>query len=644
MIFLSMIQKNFGYKPILKGFSMSVHPGEKIGLIGPNGSGKTTLIKMIVGEETPDQGTISVAGNPRFGYLHQIPQGDVALTVRQRLLQGIDHLVKMEEALRSLEAQMSELNPGNNEAALLMAQYDQLLAQFERLGGYQYESKIDSVVQGLGLTVPWESLLGDLSGGERARLELAVVLLSEPDVLLLDEPTNHLDFPALTWLENYISSFRGTALIISHDRYFLDRTVEKIVELDKGVAREFAGNYSFYLEERDRLYIQESKQYDTQQKEIRRKEEAIKRLRQWGAQSDNPKFFKRAASMEKQLAKVERLDRPDDGEVGFSLQFAAERSGKEVVVLRNMSHGFEGQWLFENVDWQIRYGQRIGIVGPNGSGKTTLIKMILGEVPPQLGEVVLGAGLKIGYLAQHQEQFEEDGSLLDALRKLLPTAPQYRVRAILAKYGFPGDEVFRPVTTLSGGERVRFHLMKMVHSQVNFLILDEPTNHLDLASIEVLEEALEDYMGTLLVVSHDRFFLNKAVEMIYAIEDKGLVCYLGNYEYYRKKLAEREAERLKSEVGASPRDKLLQPKPPRPRTSRLSCQALEKKLTALENTIAELEARQGQNQKAMANPDKASDYLYLSGLQEENRALQTEIDLLLQRWEKVAGLFEDKQV
>jgi ATP-binding cassette subfamily F protein 3 len=267
MIFLSMIQKNFGYKPILKGFSMSVHPGEKIGLIGPNGSGKTTLIKMIVGEETPDQGTISVAGNPRFGYLHQIPQGDVALTVRQRLLQGIDHLVKMEEALRSLEAQMSELNPGNNEAALLMAQYDQLLAQFERLGGYQYESKIDSVVQGLGLTVPWESLLGDLSGGERARLELAVVLLSEPDVLLLDEPTNHLDFPALTWLENYISSFRGTALIISHDRYFLDRTVEKIVELDKGVAREFAGNYSFYLEERERLYIQESKQYDTQQKQ-----------------------------------------------------------------------------------------------------------------------------------------------------------------------------------------------------------------------------------------------------------------------------------------------------------------------------------------------------------------------------------------
>jgi ATP-binding cassette subfamily F protein 3 len=645
MIFLSRVHKNFGYIPVLENFSMAIYPGERVGLIGANGSGKTTVFRMIMGQETPDQGSVTVAGNPSFGYLTQIPQGSLELTVQERLLQGVDCVVKMEEALRTLESQLSRSESGGQgERDSIMTQYARMFSEFERLGGYQYESRVNSVAQGLGIVVPRDALLRDVSGGERARIELAVVLLSEPDVLLLDEPTNHLDLAALTWLEDYIIDFKGTVLIISHDRYFLDRVIQKIVEIEGGAARDFAGNYSFYLEERERLHDQALRQYQNQQKEIRRKEAAIKQLRQWAAQSDNAKFYKRAASMEKQLAKVERLDRPDDGEPGFSLRFAAQRSGKEVVSMENVSHGFDARLLFQDVDWQIRYGERLGLIGPNGSGKSTLIKILLGEIMPRVGSVKLGAGLKIGYLAQHQELLDDERSLLGSLRELLPTMPESRVRAILAKYGFPGDLVFRQANTLSGGERVRFHLLKLVRSEVNCLILDEPTNHLDLASIEILEEALADYGGTLLVVSHDRFFLNKVVQMIYAMEEQQLVLYLGNYEYYRQKSEERKDQRFPADAGTTKQN----PSPPyKAQKSRIrvpSHQALQQELHCLEANIGNLERQLAETQQAMAEPGKQSDYLYLQSLQKESQALEQEIDRLFQRWGEVAGLLDNWQV
>lgn len=540
MLTLSHVQKNFGLGEILTDFSMVVHPGEKVGLVGANGSGKSTVCKMIAGLEEPDRGTIALGREVRVGYLVQTPERVPGETVEQRLWKGVNHLLLLKKRLQQLESLMSQQQDDLGLVDAYLREYTTCITAFEGQGGYSVESRIKRVVQGLGLTVPFTSLVADMSGGELARLQLAALLLAEPEIILLDEPTNHLDFSAIVWLERYIQQHPGMVIIISHDRYFLDKTIQRVIEIQNGRAEEYPGNYTAYLKEREKRYQIALKTFENQGKEIKKKEEAIKRIRQWARASNNAKLFKRAKSMERQLERIDKVARPTSRDWRFKFNFGAERSGKEIVTFSDVSKGFSDQPLFSSLNFRLFYGQRVGLIGPNGSGKTTILKLITQQLKPDQGQIKLGASLKVGYFDQHQEIPHLDKTLLDAFRVDAPVISETSARNILAYYGFRGDQVFKLVKELSGGERSRFIFLKLVYSQINFLILDEPTNHLDLPSIEVLEEALADYQGTLLIVSHDRYFLNRICQEIYALEAGTLVYYRGNYDYYLQQVEKKE--------------------------------------------------------------------------------------------------------
>lgn len=650
MISLTNINKNYGLGPVLEGFSMVVHSGERVGLIGANGSGKSTICKLIMGVEKPDSGEIAIGRNMQIGYLEQIPTRHEGETVEERLKEGIAHLRQIEERLRKLEGLMSIEDVSPNQLERYMAEYGKLSSQFEQGGGYSYESRMAQVIQGLGLDVPNDSMITNLSGGEMARLQLAVLLLKKPEVLLLDEPTNHLDFSAIQWLENYVKNYEGTVLIISHDRYFLDQTIQRIIEVKQGKMEEYPGSYSYYLEERERRHELAQKQYNNQQKEIKRKEAAIKRLRQWANQADNEFLHKRAASMEKQLEKMEKVDRPIDNDPRYKLKFSGDRSGKQVLVLEGVTKGYDGNLLLKGVDLRIGYGQRIGMIGPNGSGKSTLIKMICGEIEPDQGIVRQGANLQIGYFDQHQELIDEEPTVLEGFRLDAPPMSETAARGILARYGFVGNEVFKQIKELSGGERSRYILLKMVYSQVNLLILDEPTNHLDLKSIEILEEALQDYPGTLLVVSHDRYFLNRIVEEIYAIENHQFAYYPGNYDYYQRKVQERkeqlfaiEEQKIKKNKYNAPQrnqDSLRMQEKERQRQVR----QLQKKLTDLEAEIAILETKLKENNQKMIQLENLENFQYLQELHEENQETQVQLDQSLTQWTEICDELEGMEI
>lgn len=663
MITLSQVEHNYGLEPVLKDFSMVVHHGEKVGLIGPNGAGKSTIFKLITGEEVPVTGTVAIGRHLRVGYLRQIPKRDDDETVETRLWKGTGHLLSTEQRLRELEALMAaKSDEDDGTLQRYVDEYGLLSVQFEHAGGYTYESRMKQILQGLGFNVPLTSQVRFLSGGELSRLELAVLLLQEPEILLLDEPTNHLDFSAINWLEQFLTDYTGTVVVISHDRYFLDRTVQRIFEVKHGQAEEYPGNYSFYLTERERRYEIAQKDYLNQQKEIKRKEEAIKRLRQWASNADNEMLFKRAASMQKQLDKLERIDRPTLNDTQFKLRFDAERSGKEVVTLKGVQKAFGQSVLFDGVDLQLFYGKCTGIVGPNGTGKTTLLKMILNQLAPDAGEVKVGANVQIGYFDQHQEMAHEEKTLLEAFLADAPPMPEVRARGVLATYGFTGERVFTRVKDLSGGERSRLLLLQMVFTQVNLLILDEPTNHFDLPSVEVLEDALREFPGTLLVISHDRYFLNRVVDEIYAIEHGQLVYYPGNYEDYRRKVEAREHDlemngglaRVTSKVGGKSPDTFRgksTDKPGKPleksqarSDSRLTAEREEKKrrerltkeLAKVEIEIANLESMIVEAHKLMTEQDYLDNFLRLQELQANCEANEAKIAELMQKWEELS--------
>lgn len=640
MISFAQVYKNYGYEPVLEDLTLTVYPGEKVGLVGANGSGKTTIFRLVTGEETPDKGTISVPSRLRIGHLAQIPDA-TELTVMERLLQGVAHLRELENQTKQLEERLSQCQVHDSETERLLLTYAEVSSIFEQAGGYEYKTRIEETVNGLGLTTDKQAPVNTLSGGERTRLELAVVLLARPDVLLLDEPTNHLDFSALEWLERYISGYSGTAVIISHDRYFLDRTVSRIIEVFRGRAREFAGNYSSYLEQRDRLYEQAVKEYQIQEKEIKRKEAAIKRLRQWAAAADNEKFFRRAANIQKQIDRMEKVENPDANLLDYNLRLGGHRSGKEVVRLENISITLGYRTLFRGLDWRVRYGERLGLVGPNGAGKTSLIHLLLGELQPDSGNVHTGASLKIGYLPQQPPPLSGEETVLNTFRSIVPHLAESKARAILAKYGFPGELVFKPVVSLSGGERVRFQLLKTVYTEVNLLILDEPTNHLDLPSIEVLEEAVLDYKGTLLVVSHDRYFLNRVMEGIYVLDDSKLKYYHGNYDYYASKQA---AERANATAASPGGKKPLQAQRRQPKGQDLrkhvDVRSLQEELIRLEELIGEKETARDVKYKEMTRPETLQDHRQMWKLQEEVELLEDQLNQLMQRWGKIGEQLE----
>lgn len=533
------VTKSFGGNIIFENISLEIKNGERVGLVGRNGSGKTTIFQLLTGMESLDAGAIHMKKGTRIGHVAQIPKFDESMTVYEVLSSAFKIEKELEREMRTLEKHMAE-EQESSVLQKLMERYGIIQEKFAFLGGYEIEANIMKVANGLQVTELFPRSFLELSGGEQTKVSLAYMLLQKPDLLLLDEPTNHLDLFAVEWLEQFLKEYNGTVMVISHDRYFLDEVVTKIFDLEDGEIHVYHTNYSRFVEEKEERLLQEFQAYQEQQKKIKKMKEAIKRLREWANQANPPNegLHKRARSMERALERMEKLKKPILERKQMGLQFEGqERSGKDVVVMKEVSKGFADPPLFNEVNLHVRFQERAAIVGRNGTGKTTLLKLLLEEIEPDAGEIRIGSSVKIGYLSQHAYG-NMKSNVLEAFREYVAVT-EGEARHILAKFLFYGPAVFKKVTQLSGGEKMRLRLAQLMYQDINFLILDEPTNHLDIESREVLEEALEQYNGTILAVSHDRYFLNKLFEKTYWIDERKLFEFAGNYAWARQKWEER---------------------------------------------------------------------------------------------------------
>ena len=529
-------KKNYGFKNVLDGFALDVTSGEKIGLIGPNGCGKTTLFKLITKEEGLDSGSISIRKGANVRLLSQMPPVvDDECTVRDILTRDFKDVFEIEAHMKELEKQMAVAD--SNELERILDRYGKLQNRFMDLDGYTIDSKISELCNKFRID---ENMLNrkfnTLSGGEKTIVNLASIMLSNPDILLLDEPTNNLDIDTLEWLESYLKSYTGTIILCSHDRYFLDKVVSKIVLIERGKSEIFFGNYSYYLEENERRTLAEFEQYKDQQKMIEAMKRKIKQLQEFGklAYPGGESFFKRAASIQKRLDKIELLDKPETAkEIPLNFQMT-DRSGKQVLMVRDFDLTVADKDLLDQVSFDVAFKDRTCLMGKNGSGKSTLIKYIMGlyENEQEDNHVRIGSNVMVGYIPQTITFEDDNATILDVARKSY-YGSETHLRASLAKFMFNGENVFKRVGTLSGGEKVRLKLFELMQKNVNLLIMDEPTNHIDITTQEVLEEALKEYPGTILFISHDRYFINEIAQKILYIEDKGITEYLGNYDDYR---------------------------------------------------------------------------------------------------------------
>ena len=539
LINFSKVSKDFGGNPIFRDIDLEIMEGERIGLVGENGGGKSTLFKLLAGIDTPTDGVISRRRNLTIGYLAQeADPGQSHKTVFEAVSEVTQELVDLPFLLSQLEARMAdpEVVADTDLMTEILDEYGKAQERFEALGGYTLEHKIEAVLHGLGFGPAWyDQEVGSLSGGEKKLVNLARILIKAPDLLLLDEPDNHLDLEAKVWLEQYIQSYPGTVLIISHDRQLLDHAAKKIFELEDGKISVYPGNYSYYFEERQRRLLKQYELYSIQQDEIKRLEASMRQLKGWS--KVNEKFATRAEDMAKRIerAKLESVDRPVLIRDKIKVNLDPDRSGKKVLEVKGLSKSFDGRHLFEPFDFTILYGERVGIVGANGSGKTTLLKTMMEMMPSDTGSVKIGASVVVGYYAQEQETLPFDSTALDFVRRIKPmNEPQ----AISFLHGllFSFEDIHTPIRRLSGGEKSRLQIARLMLTDANFLLLDEPTNNLDIASVEVLEAALEEFEGTILTVSHDRYFLDKIVTKILAIDNDGRVrMYPGNFSYYYEK-------------------------------------------------------------------------------------------------------------
>lgn len=536
-ISIANAKKNYGFKNVLDGFALDVTSGEKIGLIGPNGCGKTTLFKLITKEEGLDSGSISIRKGANVRLLSQMPPVvDDECTVRNILTRDFKDVFEIEAHMKELEKQMAVADP--NELERVLDRYGKLQNRFMDLDGYTIDSKISELCNKFRID---ENMLNrkfnTLSGGEKTIVNLTSIMLSNPDILLLDEPTNNLDIDTLEWLESYLKSYTGTIILCSHDRYFLDKIVSKIVLIERGKSEIFFGNYSYYLEENERRTLAEFEQYKDQQKMIEAMKRKIKQLQEFGklAYPGGESFFKRAASIQKRLDKIELLDKPETAkEIPLNFQMT-DRSGKQVLMVRDFDLTVADKNLLDQVSFDVAFKDRTCLMGKNGSGKSTLIKYIMNlyENEQDDSHVRIGSNVSIGYIPQTITFEDDNATILDVARKSY-YGSETHLRASLAKFMFNGENVFKRVGTLSGGEKVRLKLFELMQKNVNLLIMDEPTNHIDITTQEVLEEALKDYPGTILFISHDRYFINEIAEKILYIEDKEIKEYLGNYDDYRE--------------------------------------------------------------------------------------------------------------
>lgn len=526
------LTKSFGGTVILEQLTMEVKSGEHVALVGRNGCGKTTLLSLLARVESPDEGRIIQAKDSKIGYLHQIPSYPDHL-VKDVLLEAFSELLAIERRMKELELQMA-----TDVSERILSQYGELQETFMELGGYEIESKLTSISNGLGITHFFQQKFDALSGGEKTKVMLGQILLKNPDILLLDEPTNHLDLSAIEWLEQHIQQFPGTVVLVSHDRQFMNRVVGKVIELEDGQCWLSHGNYDAFLFNREAKLEQQFSEYKEQQKKIKKVKEAIRRLRQWAneASPPNPDLFRKAKSMEKMLARIEVVKKPKTEKAMRLRLEASDRSGKEVVRIEQLTHRFslEQPPIFDGISMSVYWQDRLAIVGNNGTGKSTLLKMILNQLVPSEGRIHIGSNVTIGYLAQQFETLNDELRLIDAFREeIAMTEPD--ARHVLAQFLFYGHDVFKKVKDLSGGEKMRLRLAQLMQQNINLLILDEPTNHLDIESREVLEDTLENFEGTMIAVSHDRYFLQKLFTKIAWIDHKKMTVHDGDFEFAQRK-------------------------------------------------------------------------------------------------------------
>ena len=627
------ITKSFGVDIILNQITFSVNEGSRLGVVGGNGAGKTTLFNIIAGEMSPDSGEIYKLRDTTMAYL---PQNTVLMsekTIWDELMEVFRPLLDMEETLRQMEAKMADyISMDEGEYTRLLNEYSRLQETFDRQGGYSYESFIRGVLVGLGFSPEeFDSPIDHLSGGQKTRVALAKVLLEKPSLLLLDEPTNHLDLDAMQWLEEYLQSYPGTIMVISHDRYFLDALCDHILEVENKTARLYSGNYSSYVDQKAQWIAQREREYKAQQREIARQEEIIERYRSFNRE----KSIRAAESRQKRLDKMERVEKVYHGDqISFSFDIDRQ-SGRDVLAVDSLSKAFGDNRLFEDISFNIRLGDRVALIGPNGCGKSTLFKIILGKIPPSSGTVKTGTGVEIGYYDQELQSLDPNNTVLEELWRDFPQMRETEIRNALAARLFRGDSVYKSVGSLSGGEKGHLLLTKLVLANNNFLLLDEPTNHLDMPSREELERALLEFPGTILMISHDRYFLNKLANRVIAMESGGITEYLGNYDDYVNKkrelqaLAEQKDKESVSKTISREERRRQRMERERAREERERLENLEGQIHQMEEEIKELES-------LMADPALYDDVDRMLDVQQRYAQVKEELEELYSRWINLA--------
>ena len=632
------VSKSFGMKSVLKDISLTLQQGARMGLIGVNGSGKSTLFRLIAGQMEPDEGTISLMRGTRVGMLTQEADIQSDLTVREELSRVFEPVREMERRLRALEEEMAQKHEDEAELDRLSREYARLTDRFEDAGGYEWPSRIQGVLAGLGFARGREDQPASvLSGGEKTRLCLARLLLTQPDLLMLDEPTNHLDLSSIQWLEDTLKKYRGTVLIISHDRYFMNSVCDCMAEISMRRLVQYEGNYDQFTVKRQADIERQIREYKLQQAEIARQQAIIQRYRMYNRE----KSIRAAESREKRLEKMERLERPvDEQHVRFSFE-ARRRTGDDVLKVHGLAKSFEGRRLFENFDLHLRAGDRVAIIGPNGVGKSTLLNIIARKLKADAGEVEFGANVDLGYYEQHQTGLDPEKDVLNELWDAFPRLDLDRVRSVLALFLFTGDDVYKKISMLSGGEKGRVSLCKLMLKRDNLLLLDEPTNHLDMDSREVLEGALEDFDGTILTVSHDRYFINRVADRVIEMRPDGVKEYLGNYDDYLEKKRREEAG-LEDAAASGMTKTQLDKQRRKERLLREGKKALEKQLEAAEARIAAAEKEIQDLEARMADPELYQRPDEARETARRHAELQAGMDALYEEWEALSEAVSER--
>lgn len=627
------ISKEFVTGPVLKDVSFHINDNEKAAIVGINGAGKSTLLKIIINEMSADSGDVFLAKGASIGYLAQHQNIDTEMTIFDVMLEVKKDILELSDKMRDLEAKMKQAEGAALDA--IYEDYSRATHEFELKNGYAYKSEITGILKGLGFDEEdFNRKVNTLSGGQKTRAYLARLLLSKPDIILLDEPTNHLDMKAIGWLETYLKNFNGAVLIVAHDRYFLDGVAEKIIELNNCKATTFLGNYTDYANKKKALREAELKAYLNQQKEIAHQEAVIEKLRSFNRE----KSIKRAESREKVLDKIERVNKPTEIDASMKISLKPHKeSGKDVLNVENLTKSFD-EVLFENISFEIKKGERVAIIGGNGTGKTTLLKIINGLLLPDSGEIKLGTNVEIGYYDQEHQVLNADKNLFDEISDDYPYLNNTEIRNVLASFLFTKDDVFKLVGSLSGGEKGRLSLAKLMLSEANFLLLDEPTNHLDITSKEILEDALNNYEGTVLYVSHDRYFINKTATRILDLTNKQLLNYIGNYDYYLEKKETVEAalltanavENEQAEASVNRQNWQMQ------KEEQKELRKIQNELKKIEDEVANLEYANSKLEEELANPDIAANVGKLMELHKQKEANDERINELLERWEELS--------